>query len=68
MRSERESECHAIRMGSAVEFLKQPDNIAVIGMFAAVIFFTCLALSEARKNDRLTKQGKSDEIPERMRK
>ena len=51
-----------------MEFLKQPDNIAVLGMFAAVIFFTYLGLSEARKNDRLTKEGKAEEIPERMRK
>jgi hypothetical protein len=55
-------------MENFVEFLKQPDNIAVLGMLAAVIFFTCLALSEARKNDRLTKKGKAEEIPERMRK
>ena len=55
-------------MENIVDFLKQPDNIAVIGMFAAVIFFTWLALSEARKNDRLTKNGRSEEIPERMRK
>ncbi len=51
-----------------MEFLKNSDNFAVIGMFAAVIFFTWLALSEARKNDRLTREGKSEEIPERMRK
>jgi len=55
-------------MENRMDFLKQSDNIAVIGMLAAVIFFTWLALSEARKNDRLTKEGKSDEIPERMRK
>jgi hypothetical protein len=55
-------------METFMEFLKQPDNIAVLGLFAAVFFFTCLALSEARKNDRLTKEGKSEEIPERMRK
>jgi hypothetical protein len=43
-----------------------PDNIPIVFMLALVGFFTWLSFSEARKNDRLTAEGKKDQILKRM--
>ena len=49
-----------------MENLTKPDNIPIVGLLFLVIFFTGLALSEAIKNDRLTSQGRKEDINKRM--
>ena len=44
----------------------KPDNIPIVAMLILVIFFTWLGLREAFKNDKLSEEGKEDEIPNRM--
>jgi hypothetical protein len=42
--------------------LSLPDNVPIIFMLALVGWFTWLSFSQARKNDRLTREGRRDEI------
>lgn len=44
----------------------KPDNIPIVAMLILVIFFTWLGLREAFKNDKLSEEGKEDEIPNQM--
>ena len=46
--------------------LTKPDNIPIVGMLLLVLFFTWVGLRQAFKNDKLTEEGKKDEIPEEM--
>lgn len=46
----------------------QPDNIPIMGMMFLVLFFTYLALKQARRNDQLIARGQRDKIIEEMRK
>ncbi len=43
-----------------------PDNIPIIIMMVAIIYLTWLSFREARANDKLTEEGKGDEIYRRM--
>lgn len=43
-----------------------PDNIPIVMMLVVVIFFTWLSFREARKNDKLTEEGKEAQIYRRM--
>lgn len=43
-----------------------PDNIPIVLMLALVGYFTYLSFAEARKNDRLTREGRKDQILRRM--
>ena len=43
-----------------------PDNIPIVFMLALVGSFTWLSFAEARKNDRLTAEGRKGEILRRM--
>lgn len=49
-----------------LHILSLPDNIPIIILMASVIYLTYLSFKEARANDRLTEQGKADEIYRRM--
>lgn len=49
-----------------LEIITKPDNIPIVGMLILVIFFTWLGLREAFKHDKLTEEGKADEIPNEM--
>ncbi len=49
-----------------LEILTKPDNIPIVGMLLLVLFFTWIGLRQAFKNDRLTEEGKKDEIPNEM--
>lgn len=49
-----------------LEILTKPDNIPIAGMLLLVLFFTWIALRQAFKNDRLTEEGKKDEIINKM--
>ena len=44
----------------------KPDNIPIVGMLLLVLFFTWVGLRQAFKNDKLTEEGKKDQIPEQM--
>jgi hypothetical protein len=49
-----------------LEILTKPDNIPIAGMLLLVLFFTWVGLRQAFKNDKLTEDGKKDEIAENM--
>jgi hypothetical protein len=49
-----------------LEIFTKPDNIPIVGMLLLVLFFTWVGLRQAFKNDKLTEDGKKDEIPEQM--
>jgi hypothetical protein len=43
-----------------------PDNIPIVLMLGMVGYFTWLCFSEARKHDRLIREGRKDEILKTM--
>lgn len=56
-------------MGPAENFwaiVSLPDNIPIVLMLALVGYFAYLSFAEARKNDRLTREGRKDQILRRM--
>jgi hypothetical protein len=53
-------------MEAFLKIVTEPDNIAVVFLFVAVAAVSCLALGEARRNDRITRAGTKDELAERM--
>jgi hypothetical protein len=56
-------------MGPAENFwaiVSKPDNIPIVFMLLLVIYFTILSFTEARKNDRLIREGRKDQILRRM--
>lgn len=48
--------------------LTKPDNIPIVGMIFIFGFFTWYALRMGRKNDKLIKAGRKDDIIKEMRK
>ncbi len=44
----------------------KPDNIPILGMLLLVLFFTWVGLRQGLKNDRLTEEGKKDDIINKM--
>ena len=51
-----------------LHILLQPDNIPIAGMLLLVFFFTWIGLKQARRNDQLIEQGRTDEILKEMQK
>ena len=51
-----------------LDILLKPDNIPIAGMLLLVFFFTWIGLKQARRNDQLIEQGRSDEILKEMQK
>ncbi len=51
-----------------LDILLKPDNIPIAGMLVLVLFFTWVGFKEALKNDRLSEQGREDEILKEMQK
>jgi hypothetical protein len=49
-----------------LEILTKPDNIPIVAMLILVIFFTWLGMKQAFKNDKLSEDGKEDEIRNQM--
>jgi len=43
-----------------------PDNIPIVFMLLLVGYFTYLSFDEARKNDRLIREGRKEQILRRM--
>ena len=50
-----------------LKILTKADNIPIAAMILIVAFYLWWGLSEARKNDKLIKEGREDEIIQRMR-
>lgn len=48
--------------------LVQADNIPIMGMMLLVLFFTYVALKQARRNDQLIEHGERDKVIDEMRK
>jgi hypothetical protein len=48
--------------------LVQADNIPIMGMMLLVLFFTYVALKQARRNDQLIEHGERDKIIDEVRK
>jgi hypothetical protein len=42
--------------------LSLPDNIPIVLMLGLVAYFTRVSFKEARRNDRLAREGRRDEI------
>ena len=56
-------------MGALRQFLDillKPDNIPIAGMLVLVLFFTWVGFKQALRNDRLSEQGREDEILKEM--
>jgi hypothetical protein len=51
-----------------LEILTVPDNIPIIAMMILVMFFTYIALKQARRNDQLIEHGHRERIIDEMRK
>ena len=51
-----------------VSIISKPDNMPVAGALLLVLFFTWVALRQARKHDRLTRDGRKRDILEEMQK
>ncbi|MCY4438946.1 MAG: hypothetical protein OXE53_01855 [Deltaproteobacteria bacterium] len=49
-----------------MEIVTKPDNIPIVGMLILVLFFTWVGLRQAMKNDKLTDEGREDEIADTM--
>jgi hypothetical protein len=56
-------------MGRLLNFwaiVSVPDNIPILFMLLLVGYFTYVSFSEARKNDRLIREGRKEQILRRM--
>ncbi len=49
-----------------LEIVTKPDNIPIVGLLLLVLFFSWVGLKQAFKNDKLTEDGKKDEIINKM--
>ena len=49
-----------------IDILVKPDNIPIVFMMVLVMFFTWLGFKQALRNDRLSEQGREDEILKEM--
>ena len=49
-----------------LEIVTKPDNIPIVGMLLLVLFFTWIGLRQAFRNDKLTEEGKKEEILDEM--
>jgi hypothetical protein len=53
-------------VGNFWAIVSVPDNIPIVFMLLLVGYFTYLSFDEARKNDRLIREGRKDQILRRM--
>jgi len=56
------------RVSTVSRNLTVPDNIPIIAMMILVMFFTYIALKQARRNDQLIEHGHRERIIDEMRK
>lgn len=53
-------------MHNFLEILSKPDNIPIVGMLLAIIFFLWVGLRQAFRHDRLIREGRKDEVIDEM--
>jgi len=53
-------------MDNFIEILSKPDNIPIVGMILALVFFLWLWLRQALRHDRLIREGRKEEIVDEM--
>lgn len=61
-------EGHITGLQQFLQILTQPDNVPIMGMLLLVLFFTHIAMKQARRNDQLIGRGERDKVIEEMRK
>jgi hypothetical protein len=49
-----------------LEIVSKGDNMPIAGLIPIIICFTWIALKEAFRHDRLSRQGREDEILDEM--
>jgi hypothetical protein len=49
-----------------LEIVSKGDNMPIAGLIPIIIFFTWISLKEAFRHDRLSRQGREDEILDEM--
>ncbi len=54
-------------MSNFIHILTKPDNLPVAAMALALVYLLWVALKQARANDKLTDEGKSEDIIRKMR-
>ena len=54
------------RLANFWAIVSVPDNIPILFMLLLVGYFTWLSFDEARKNDRLIREGRKEQILRRM--
>lgn len=59
---------HKTGLDQFLEIMLKPDNIPIVGLMVLIFFFSWLAFREARKNDQLIDEGRSDEVLKEMQK
>lgn len=59
---------HITGLQQFLAIVTKADNIPIGAMMILVVFFTYVALKQARRNDQLIEHGKRDRIIEEMRK
>jgi hypothetical protein len=59
---------HMSGLDQFLDILLKPDNIPIAGMLVLVFFFTWVGLKQARRNDQLIEQGRTDQILKEMQK
>ena len=59
---------HITGLQQFLDILTVPDNIPIIAMMILVMFFTYVALKQARRNDQLIEHGHRERIIDEMRK
>jgi len=57
---------HKSGLDQFLEIMFKPDNIPIVGLMFLIFYFTWLAFREGRKNDELIKEGRADEVLEKM--
>lgn len=57
---------HTTGLEQFLVIMLKPDNIPILGLMFLMFFFSWLAFREARKNDQLIEEGRSDEVLKKM--
>jgi hypothetical protein len=55
-------------MENLLKIITLPDNIPIVGIFVASIYFIWLSFKKALKNDELIRNGKQEEIIDEIEK
>jgi len=53
-------------MENILAIISRPDNIPIVGMLIAVLFFLWVWYRQVSRHDELIRQGKKDEVVDEM--